>query len=613
MKKITSKLLFTSFLTFVFGALYVSAQGLMIEVSLQQQIEKSSLVIEGEVISKKSFWDEGKNNIYTLNTIKVYKVFKGQVFKTIDVITLGGVVGLHAEIVTPSLNLTKSNIGVFTLEENSNIKLNSKSFKKQFKPYSSAQGFYEYSLYQNVASNPFKSLKGISTSFYDKIMSYTKKNYIDIAHFNVEEKQLLKARKVKGILIPSSITFSPSTISAGTKSVLTINGSGFGSIKGKVGFSESDEGGSSFINALDSQVLTWSNNQITVEVPSKAGSGPIRVTDNTNAFTNSSATLTVSYAELNIVSNQINAGPNAGVDIAFATKHVSGNGSGGYTWQMFTGFDTNASAKSSFLRAFDTWRCESGVNWVIGSTSSTNVISRDGVNIIRFDVGDELADNVLGRCTSHYSACRINGNESLEWYVIELDIVFNDNPDNTNSSSIETWNFTTNESTDNEFDFESVALHELGHGHQLDHVIEPVTDVMHYKLFNGENTRILGANNVIAANDVQTRSTSSGACGIPAMTNYSGDCGLNINDVNKVENEITLYPNPANKQLYIKSSFANLDQVVIYDVSGRLILDIDVSNTPETKIINLENTSKGMYFVNIYSENTFITKKLIVE
>jgi len=502
---------------------------------------------------------------------------------------------------------------VFTLQKNSDIKLTSKPLKKQFTPYSSAQGFYEYSLYKNEASNPFKKQKGISTSFYDEIMSHTKKKYIDIAPFNVKEKQSTITKQGKSVLIPTTITFSPTTITAGTKSVLTINGSGFGSIKGKVGFSKSDGGGFSFTEAIDSQVLSWSNTQITVQVPTQAGTGVIRITDNTNASANSSAVLTVSYAEFNIVSNQINSGPNAGIDIAFTTKNIDKNGSGGYTWQMFTGFDANTLAKSAFLRAFNTWRCESGVNWTIGATSTTNTISRDGVNIIRFDVGNELADNVLGRCTSHYSACRINGGESLEWYVDELDIVFNDNPNNTGSSINETWNFTTDESTTDKFDFESVALHELGHGHQLDHVIDAGSDVMHFVLFNGQDIRVLGTNNMLGANDVQTRSTSSGTCGISAMTNYSGDCGLNINTVTELNNQITLFPNPANKKLYIKSSFDNLDQIIIYDVSGRLILDVDVSNTLGTKTINLENTSKGMYFVNIYSENSFVTKKLIVK
>ena len=160
-----------------------------------------------------------------------------------------------------------------------------------------------------------------------------------------------------------------------------------------------------------------------------------------------------------------------------------------------------------------------------------------------------------------------------------------------------------------------MALHELGHGHQLGHVIDPNSDVMHFSLFNGQDERVLGANNIIAAADVQGRSTSSGPCPLVlAMTNYSGSCSLSVDERYELDGSITIYPNPAKQQFFIKNtSFANLERVAVYDVSGRLVSDVDVSYTSRTKTINLINVSKGMYFVNIHSENAFITKKLIVE
>ncbi len=56
----------------------IYGQILLREVSLKQQIENSSLVVEGRVISKQSFWDAENKNIYTANIIEVYKVFKGE-------------------------------------------------------------------------------------------------------------------------------------------------------------------------------------------------------------------------------------------------------------------------------------------------------------------------------------------------------------------------------------------------------------------------------------------------------------------------------------------------------------------------------------------------------
>jgi hypothetical protein len=607
-KKLPLKLILTA-LVFVMNLPTIFAQGLMKEVSLEKQIENSSLLIEGKVLSKKSFWDNGNKNIYTVNTIQVHKVFKGEILNTVDVITLGGVVGLKAEIVTPSLSLNANDVGIFMLHDN-NIELNLESKENQFKPYSGSQGFYKYNLRQDVAINPFKKKAGIVTSFYNQIMNHTKANYVDVFDFDVKEKQL-QFKQGKSNLVPSSITFTPSTITAGTKTVLTINGSGFGATKGKVGFSDPDEGGSLFFEALDTQVLTWSDTQITVEVPSRAGTGIIQITDSSNASANSSGILTVLYSEINIVSNQANAGPNAGLDVAYLTKHVNDNGAGGYTWQMFTDFDANALAKASFLRAFETWRCESDVNWVIGATTTTNIIADDGVNVIRFDVEDELGDNLLGRCTSRFSGCFINGNTAIDWFVDELDIVFNDSPDNTGSGAVETWNFGTGASSGTEYDFESVALHELGHGHQLAHVIDSNADVMHFNLFNGQDERALGVNNISAAADVHSRSTSSGSCGVLAMTDYAGSCGLSVED-NTLENSISLYPNPAKQQFFIKSAVVNLDKVEIYDVSGRLISEFDVSEASRTIPVNLLGASKGVYFVNLHSEGRYITKKLVI-
>ncbi|WP_396602842.1 T9SS type A sorting domain-containing protein [Algibacter sp. R77976] len=611
MKKITLKPLLILLIFFGCSLLNLNAQGLIKEVSLEKQIKNSSLLIEGEVLSKKSYWDKENKNIYTLNTILVHKVFKGDVLTTIDVVTPGGVVGFNAEIVTPSLKLNINDVGVFILENN-NIEIGHGS-KKQYKPYSSSLGFYKYNLYRDIATNLFNKKVGITSSFYKQIMSYTKTDFVDVTNFDVEKK-LSANKQSKTSLVPSGITFSPTTVSGGTQEVLTISGSGFGTVKGKVGFSDADEGGGGFyVDALDTQVLTWTDTQITVEVPSGAGTGKIRVTDSSSDAATSNGILTVSYSETNLVTNQTTSGANAGLDVAYPVRHINDNTSGGYTWQMFTGFDANTNAKASFLRAFETWRCETGINWVIGATTTTNEIADDGVNVIRFDVGDELPDNVLGRCTSHYSGCLVNGGSSIDFFVSEMDIVFNDDVDNTGSGAVETWNFGTGTTGNSEYDFESVALHELGHGHQLSHVIDSNNDVMHYSFFNGQDERVLGANNIIAAGNVQNRSTSSVVCSVLAMTDYSGACGLNVEEYD-LENSISIYPNPANQQFFIKLSTGNLDKVEIYDVSGRLISQLDLTTSSSGTIpVNMAGASKGMYFVNVHSGVNYTTKKLIIE
>ncbi|MGB5419425.1 T9SS type A sorting domain-containing protein, partial [Algibacter sp.] len=277
-------------------------------------------------------------------------------------------------------------------------------------------------------------------------------------------------------------------------------------------------------------------------------------------------------------------------------------------WKMQTQFfddSEHPDAKAAFVRAFDSWRCETRVNWEIGGTATaTDVNGADNEHVIRFDNGFELEAGVLGTCYSQYVG-RLCSDEVI-WSVTDLDIVFD---------SETSWYFGTGTFDDGEYDFETVALHELGHGLQLGHVINS-DNVMHYTILKNTTNTILDSNSIDVANDVQSRSSTNQICGFPVLnltTDYAGDCTLEVESIN-MENGIDLFPIPAKKEFFIKNiSSEKIERVVMFDVSGRLISEIDVSNTPTTKSINLENTSKGMYFVNIHSNNHFITKKLIVE
>ncbi|MCF7566972.1 T9SS type A sorting domain-containing protein [Sabulilitoribacter arenilitoris] len=621
MKKITLLMVLLFSLVFTKNLL---AQKMLKQIPLEQQIDNSSLVVEGKVIAKKSFWDDNYHNIYTKNTVEIYKVFKGEQSETIEVITLGGTIGDKALIVFPRLELRRGDVGIFTLYNNDiPVELEAKSSNKKYRTYSSLQGFYKYNLYEDVAVNPFSKKKGISNSFYNEIMNYTKSDYVEVSEFNTNN--FSKSNTSNVFLPPASITFTPMTASAGTKSVLTINGSGFGGTQGQVGFSDADDGGATFINALDSQVLTWSDTQITVEIPTRAGTGPILITHHDTTTGISASSLTITYAQLSVTfdpddeTGQMPPGPNGPLgDYAYQTRHINDNVVGGYTWSMQTDFFNDSEfpgAKADFESALDKWRCETKVNWIIsGSATGTDVVALDGINVVKFDnnavPADDLPDGVLGRCSSYYSGCGAFGNiSSWNWHVTELDIVFDDETN---------WHFGAGLPAFTEYDFESVALHELGHGHQLGHTNDPVfdgdnmDDVMHYAISNSEQQRVLLASNISGASDVHSRSTSLVACSQPVMTD-SSICNLSVEE-DELDAAINLYPNPTRGQFYInKASYINLEKAVIYDISGRLISEHDISNASNTKTIDMQDASKGIYFVNIHSDLAVITKKIVLD
>lgn len=83
------------FLMLIFlGMLPIFAQLVVKKHSLAERARQSDFVIEGKVIAKSCFWDTKKRLIWTKNTIKLSKVFKGQVAgQVFEIITPGGTVG----------------------------------------------------------------------------------------------------------------------------------------------------------------------------------------------------------------------------------------------------------------------------------------------------------------------------------------------------------------------------------------------------------------------------------------------------------------------------------------------------------------------------------------
>ena len=90
--------------------------------------------------------------------------------------------------------------------------------------------------------------------------------------------------------------------------------------------------------------------------------------------------------------------------------------------------------------------------------------------------------------------------------------------------------------------------------------------------------------------------------------------GINENESN---HSISIYPNPTNGQFTIKTSgLANANALVtVRDISGRVIFEENIaqSNQAFTKVYDLSNYAKGLYFINLMDGNNQQTFKLIVQ
>ncbi|OON69247.1 hypothetical protein B0919_08075 [Hymenobacter sp. CRA2] len=457
------------------GGLAAQAQEacMLVPLPLAQRTAAATLVVEARVTAQQVVENAG-GNIFTLNRLEVYKVFSGQLPAGVQVTEPGGTLGLRREVVSATANLAVGQQGLFLLEPDP-----VGPDRSAFRLVAGPQGLIRYDTGDRTAADPFGKYRSIENELYPAVERATGR-----AGRQLKANASLDAAPVAARANAPVINgFLPASLPAGTGAVLTINGSGFGATRGagRVEFPNADAGGSSYIAANSTDYVLWADTQIQVRVPSGAGSGAFRVTTDAAATTTSPSALAVVYAYSNIDTPPARA------------RLVNDDGQGGYTLNYDADFAANTAARGAFERALNSWNAATRLPMRIGALATNSVISNDGTNIVRFDAGATLPTNVLGRTTSYYQGCIPGGSGPAFWKVSEID--FNFARPNAGSGGVN-WNFGPQAPTSAQYDFESVALHEQGHAHQLGHIIRP-TAVMHYAIANGQLARTLSADSDI--------------------------------------------------------------------------------------------------------------------
>lgn len=89
------------------------------------------------------------------------------------------------------------------------------------------------------------------------------------------------------------------------------------------------------------------------------------------------------------------------------------------------------------------------------------------------------------------------------------------------------------------------------------------------------------------------------------------DSNLSTNTLEVTKPYISLYPNPVNSTLTVKTTQNNIiDNITLFDISGRVILVKKGTNSVSEKI-NLSSLSNGSYFIKISTDSGEVTKKII--
>ena len=480
-------------ITSIFLTLSLSAQGLYRALSLDERVQEAGVIVEAEVIRSEPVL-HSNGQVFTHHLLRVSRIFKGDSREQLEVVTLGGQAGGTLMKVFPALQLEPGMKGMFFLAPG-NVAPRFQS--RVYKVYADRQGFVAQ-LWNGKAFDGLQDYGSFEDAFVPRLR--------DEQHLKIEVLQR-PADPLPSIsaLVPSVISFTPDSLAAGEFQTLSIRGVGFGSYAGQadVRFRNADDGGISFVSTPESQIMLWTDTLIQVEVPFRAGSGTFMVVDQNGTSALSNTGLVIRYDIINLQTSN-------GIQYS---RLVDINGLGGMSFVFNTNFYNNMDARNAFNRALENWRCNTMVNFAsISNTTDSSCNSRNNISVVAFDSNCPLDPGVLGRAYSYYTICQDEDPE-----LVEVDILFDEMPANG-------WHFGASAPTGTDYDFESVALHELGHAHQLGHVID-ANAVMHYSLPAGTARKILGANDIQAGQSVMTRSVKDPICGYSKMTALTaGNC-----------------------------------------------------------------------------------------
>lgn len=498
-------------------------QCLVQKIALPDRIDQSDCVVEGKVVHQYCFEEAKSGHLLMANELEVYQVFKGDP-KTdkVTVFTLGGVLDGRVETATPSLQFHVGQVAIVMLKDYSELKAAYPINLGEVSGFWGVNGPAS-TINFDIASGravdfheTFPTIKGLRIDLEDLTDQKA-----TIKH--VYQVPILGSNKKAGIS-----SFSPTTVTGGTKTTLVIKGTGFGSAQGTVYFSNPDDGGNTLIPYSDSaHIEKWGDKRIEVLVPQRAGTGKFRVETSGKTQYASTTDLTVSYSRMEIVSL-----PPKGSGVfskkVYLANLENDNGNGGYTWSLNDDFKKmDPRATKAVMRALEEWRCATSIDFDIDTTTTTSVDQKgtDGVHTIMWQNANQTINpGALGVTFNFWSGCFVSSTKDWHWYLNNVDMVYDEQ-----LATGFSWNFKTSNPGSKQYDFESVVLHELGHAHQLGH-INDASGVMHYSIKNGEKKRALSTNSDIAAglNVISTSATS--ACLTSQMTPHeaikAADCKI---------------------------------------------------------------------------------------
>jgi hypothetical protein len=242
--------------------------------------------------------------------------------------------------------------------------------------------------------------------------------------------------------------------------------------------------------------------------------------------------------------------------------------------------ELTAEQQDAFIRALNTWICETGIDYEIEPAPFPGTIPVEFV--------DFLPDGLLGLTVSTRPDCIT---DDLFFTQKTLGIFFNDKV---------VFNFDNNTPTKaTEFDFESTALHELGHAMGLLHTCNINNVMWPFGEEGDDSKRVLTLDDIEGGKYCQVRSTIDTGTGTNCRelgTGFKSTVGANNLKDSKFFS-IVLSPNPTHDQIKIDFLDATLTDVTVklYNANSSLVLTKDISENNAS--LNLTTFDNGVYFI----------------
>jgi modification target Cys-rich repeat protein len=384
-------------------------------------------------------------------------------------------------------------------------------------------------------------------------------------------------------------------------SLMTIDGTDFGSTKGTIQVQNADAIGLITLDSTD--ILRWTSNQILVKMPSdlllakgKPGSGDFYVSNacGETVFDN----LQINYNILSDDTGSEKLRPNI----------VMLNDTTSYIFRCDTSVSHNPKAYACVKKAIREWNCYTGVHWRVEADSTLAASKKDGISCIYFADPSIYSDSsvVMETTSQYFTTSCFDGTDSIT-FISEADISLN--------NSIP-WNYDTTltVTADSNYFYDDI-LHELGHAHQLAH-INDTASLMYWNTVPGLRVGITSGGDypgpasltggLDVVNTSAARSPSSFGCGsyriLVPDTKVCTDPTVGVATITANPYNLTIFPNPINDGTlniaYRLTNDADV-QLRIVDCIGRevlLITDTHQNVGIYGKRINIDALAEGMYF-----------------